>query len=183
MLGRTIDQKGRSRKLSGSSLQPGLLASLTDNFTGFAIHRQNAPETRDWLAKLMGTTALWQSTDQTTGHGAAHSGQGSRRRVRQFRVGSDTFAELARGEAIVYSTIDGHPRRAHVLRTRLPHGDADRIGTSERHACEIAVHGASTLEQLIPADATTHDDASVVPEALSEPEALQLFSDGPEDLR
>ncbi len=38
--------------------QPGLLASLTDNFTGFAIHRQNAPETRDWLAKLMGTTAL-----------------------------------------------------------------------------------------------------------------------------
>src|SRR5579875_1763669 len=50
--------------------QPGLLASLTDNFTGFAIHRQNAPETRDWLAKLMGTTALWQSTDQTVGHGA-----------------------------------------------------------------------------------------------------------------
>ena len=52
--------------------QPGLLASLTDNFTGFAIHRQNAPETRDWLAKLMGTTALWQSTDQPTGHGSAH---------------------------------------------------------------------------------------------------------------
>jgi hypothetical protein len=51
--------------------QRGLLASLTDNFTGFAIHRQNAPETRDWLAKLMGTTAIWQSTDQTTGHGAA----------------------------------------------------------------------------------------------------------------
>jgi hypothetical protein len=38
--------------------QPGLLASLTDNFTGFAIHRQNAPEMRDCLAKLMGTTAI-----------------------------------------------------------------------------------------------------------------------------
>ena len=114
--------------------QPGLLASLTDNFTGFAIHRQNAPETRDWLAKLMGTTALWQSTDQTTGHGSAHSGQGSRRRVRQFRVGSDTFAELGRGEAIIYSTIDGHPRRAHVLRARLPAPRArtDRRGRAAR---------------------------------------------------
>ena len=45
-------------------------------------------------AKLMGTTAIWQSTDQTTGHGAAHSGKGSRRRVRQFRVGADTFPHV-----------------------------------------------------------------------------------------
>jgi hypothetical protein len=30
--------------------QPGPLASLTDNFTRFAIHRQNAPETRNGLA-------------------------------------------------------------------------------------------------------------------------------------
>ncbi|PZR86184.1 MAG: hypothetical protein DLM67_24330, partial [Candidatus Nephthysia bennettiae] len=72
--------------------QTGLLASLTDNFTGFAIHRQNAPETRDWLAKLMGTRALWQHTDQTTGHGFSATGTGSRRRVREFRVGSDEFA-------------------------------------------------------------------------------------------
>ena len=112
--------------------QPGLLASLTDNFTGFAIHRQNAPETRDWLAKLMGTTAIWQSTDQTTGHGAAHSGRGSRRRVRQFRVGADTFAELGRGEAIIHSTLGGQPQRTRVLRTRLPHAEPDRIGTAEQ---------------------------------------------------
>jgi hypothetical protein len=162
--------------------QPGLLASLTDNFTGFAIHRQNAPETRDWLAKLMGTTALWQSTDQTTGHGATHSGQGSRRRVRQFRVGSDTFAELERGEAIIYSTIDGHPRRAHVIRARLPHGEPERIGAGERHACEIAVHAASTLEQLIPAGATTDDGSCAPAEGLTEPEALQLFGDGTQDM-
>ncbi|MGH2928151.1 MAG: TraM recognition domain-containing protein, partial [Solirubrobacteraceae bacterium] len=94
--------------------QAGLLASLTDNFSGFAIHRQNAPETRDWLAKLTGTTALWQSTDRTSGHGSVHSGDGSRRRVRQFRVGSDTFAQLGRGEAIIYTTIDGTPRRVQV---------------------------------------------------------------------
>ena len=130
--------------------QPGLLASLTDNFTGFAIHRQNAPETRDWLAKLMGTTAIWQSTDQTTGHGAAHSGRGSRRRVRQFRVGADTFAELGRGEAIIHSTLGGQPQRTRVLRTRLPHAEPDRIGTAEQHACEIEVHPTSTLDQLVP---------------------------------
>lgn len=130
--------------------QAGLLASLTDNFTGFAIHRQNAPETRDWLAKLMGTTAIWQSTDQTTGHGAAHSGKGSRRRVRQFRVGADTFAELGRGEAIIYSTLGGRPQRTQVLRAQLPHAEPNRIGAGNRHACEIEVHPTRTLAQLVP---------------------------------
>jgi hypothetical protein len=38
-------------------------------------HRQTAPESRDWLAKLIGTRALWQSTNQTTGHGSQHSGR------------------------------------------------------------------------------------------------------------
>jgi hypothetical protein len=70
--------------------------------------------------------------------------------VRQFRVGADTFAELGRGEAILYSTLGGHPRRTHVLRTRLPHVEPERIGTGERHACEIEVHPASTLDQLVP---------------------------------
>jgi hypothetical protein len=137
--------------------QPGLLASLTDNFTGFAIHRQNAPETRDWLAKLMGTTAIWQSTDQTTGHGAAHSGRGSRRRVRQFRIGADTFAELGRGEAIIHSTLGGQPQRTRVLRTRLPRAEPDRIGTAEQHACEIEVHPTSTLDQLVPDSQATKE--------------------------
>ncbi|MBV9949340.1 MAG: TraM recognition domain-containing protein [Myxococcales bacterium] len=54
--------------------QPGLLPSLTDNFSGLVAHRQTAPESRDWLAKLMGTRALWQATNQTTGHGSEHSG-------------------------------------------------------------------------------------------------------------
>ena len=76
------------------SQQPGLLSSLSDNFSAFVAHRQAAPETRDWLAKLMGTRAIWQSTDQTHGHGTG-SRQGSRRRVREFRIGSDVFATLA----------------------------------------------------------------------------------------
>jgi hypothetical protein len=69
--------------------QTGQLASLTDNFSGVVAHRQIAPESRDWLAKLMGTRALWQSTNQTSAHGAQDSGQGSGRRVREFRIGSD----------------------------------------------------------------------------------------------
>ena len=134
--------------------QPGLLASLTDNFTGFAIHRQNAPETRDWLAKLMGTTAIWQSTDQTTGHGAAHSGNGSRRRVRQFRVGADTFAELGRGEAIIYSTLGGHPRRTRVLRARFPHVEPNGSGpdsaTRARSKCTRRARSISWCLMLPP---------------------------------
>jgi hypothetical protein len=128
--------------------QPGMLASLTDNFTGFAIHRQNAPEVRDWLAKLMGTSAIWQSTDQTVGHGAAHSGRGSRRRVRLFRVGADVFAQLQRGEAIIHSTLGGSPQRARILRASLPDVAPPRLGNGERHACEIAVYPADTLQRV-----------------------------------
>ncbi|MHB1570607.1 MAG: TraM recognition domain-containing protein, partial [Solirubrobacteraceae bacterium] len=132
--------------------QAGLLASLTDNFTGFAIHRQNAPEVRDWLAKLLGTTAIWQSTDQTIAHGAAHSGRGSRRRVRLFRVGADVFAQLARGEAIIHSTLGDTPQRTQVLQARFPDAAPERIGNGERHACEIVVHPARTLGEVKPID-------------------------------
>ena len=87
--------------------QAGLLASMADNFAGFIVHRQTAPESRDWLAKLMGTTALWQSTDQTSGHNA--TGTGTRRRVRQFRVSSDSFSELEIGEAAIHTTLGPPP--------------------------------------------------------------------------
>ena len=123
---------------------------LTDNFTGFVIHRQDAPETHDCLAKLMRTTAIWQSTDHTTGHGAAHSGHGSRRRVLQFRIGSDTFAELRRGEAIIHSTLGGQPQRTQVIRARLrtpsPTASAPPSGMRARSKC----HPTSTLDQLVP---------------------------------
>ncbi len=91
--------------------QPGLLASLTDNFSATVAHRQTAPESRDWLAKLMGTRALWQSTNQTTGHGSQQSGRGSARRVREFRIGSDTFAALEQGEAVIYTTHGPDPNK------------------------------------------------------------------------
>jgi len=124
--------------------QPGMLASMADNFTGFIIHRQSAPESRDWLAKLMGTTALWQSTDQTNAYAA--TGAGSRRRVREFRVSSDTFSELRVGEAIIHTTLGPPPTICQVrpLRLAIDH-PLRRIASGERNPCEISVHPAAQL--------------------------------------
>jgi hypothetical protein len=131
------------------SQQPGLLASLTDNFTAVIAHRQTSPEARDWLAKMMGTRGLWQSTNQTTAHGSAHSGQGSSRRVREFRVGADVFATLADGEAIIYNVHGDDPGRASVLPVALADEEPERIGTSSRHACEVLVHPEETLPTVV----------------------------------
>jgi len=127
------------------SQQPGLLPSLSDNFAAFVAHRQTAPETRDWLAKLMGTRAIWQSTEQTSGHGATGSGTGTRRRVREFRIGSDVFATLGRGEAVIYTTLGPDPQRASILPARLPANHPNRIGHDDRHTAEIPVHPDETL--------------------------------------
>jgi hypothetical protein len=52
----------------------GLLDSLADNFAGVVAHRQSSPDSRDWLSRLMSTRELWQSTNQTDGHGIRLSG-------------------------------------------------------------------------------------------------------------
>jgi hypothetical protein len=124
--------------------QTGLLDSLSDNFAAFVVHRQTSPDSRDWLAKLMGTTALWQSTDQTSGHGLAATGLGSRRRVREFRVGSDTFAELQTGEAVIHTTHT-NPTRVHVDELHLPDAQPPRIGDGPLGACEITVDASAQL--------------------------------------
>lgn len=104
---------------------------------------QSAPETRDWLAKLMGTRELWQSTDQTSGHSTC--GKGSRRRVREFRIGSDQFAALERGEAVIYTTLGPDPERASILPAQLPDDPPTRIGEGNQHPCEVLVHPEDTL--------------------------------------
>ncbi|MDQ2894082.1 MAG: TraG/TraD/VirD4 family protein [Actinomycetota bacterium] len=131
------------------SQQPGLLPSLSDNFSAFVAHRQTAPETRDWLAKLMGTRAIWQSTDQAPGLTAMPTGSGSRRRVREFRVGSDVFATLQRGEAIIYTTLGPEPQRASILAGHVPPDIPNRIGHGNRHAAEIRVHPEETLPMAV----------------------------------
>ena len=136
--------------------QTGLLASLTDNFAAIVAHRQTSPESRDWLAKLMGTRALWQHTNQTTGHGNQQSGQGSARRVREFRIGSDVFGNLRRGEAVIHTPIAGEPTRATIVPIDLTPAEPSRIDPDgEQHTCEIAIHPEDTLP-----DITTTDDRS-----------------------
>ena len=89
-----------------------LLASLTDNFTAFVLHRQTSPESRDWLAKLLGTREIWQLTDRTS-HSRA-DGTGSRRRAAEFIVRPDEFRQLAQGQAVVWSTLGPGPERVTV---------------------------------------------------------------------
>ena len=131
------------------SQQPGLLPSLSDNFSAFVAHRQTAPETRDWLAKLMGTRAIWQSTDQAPGLTAMPTGSGSRRRVREFRMGSDVFATLQRGEAVIYTTLGPDPERASMLAVHPPADDPQRIEDGERHPVEMCVHPEETLPIIL----------------------------------
>jgi hypothetical protein len=54
---------------------------------------------------------------------------------------------LQRGEPIIHNTLAGTPSRTtHVLRTQLPDADPVRVGNCEKHACEVAVRAADTLE-------------------------------------
>jgi hypothetical protein len=142
--------------------QPGLLASLTDNFAGVVAHRQTSPESRDWLAKLMGTRALWQTTNQTTGHGSQHSGSGSARRVREFKIGADVFSTLRRGEAVIYTPIAGEPQSALIEATPLAGEHPERIDPEgPKHACETSVHPELTLPTTEPTagvDATASEN-------------------------
>ena len=86
-----------------------LLASLPDNFTGFVLHRQTSPESRAWLAMLLGTREIWQSTDRTGGGGARTDGSDSRRRAAEFVVRPDDFKGLGTGEAILWTTMGPTP--------------------------------------------------------------------------
>jgi hypothetical protein len=133
--------------------QPGLLASLTDNFAGVVAHRQTSPESRDWLAKLMGTRSLWQTTSQTGAHGQTHTGRGSARHVREFRISSDTFGALNRGEAVIYTPVAGRAARANILPAQLPDASPDRVDPAgPRTPCEIPVHPEQTLTPAGPPD-------------------------------
>jgi hypothetical protein len=126
--------------------QPGLLASLTDNFAGVVAHPQTSPESRDWLANLMGTRALWQTTNQTTGHGSQHSGSGSARRVREFKIGADVFSGLRRGEAVIYTSIAGEPTAGQNEAMPLSERPPERIDPAgARHRCEVPVHPELTF--------------------------------------
>ncbi len=94
----------------------------------------------------MGTRALWQNTSQTSAHGSTHTGRGSARRVREFRISSDTFGALGSGEAVIYTPIAREPTRGRVLATDLDWERPLRINQAgSRHACETQVDPSSAI--------------------------------------
>jgi hypothetical protein len=151
----------------------GLLESLTDNFAAIVAHRQTAPESRDWLARLMGTRELWQSTNQTDGHGSRHSGRGSSRRVHEFRVEPDSFATLDRGEALIYTPEALQAQRAHITPVAIPVATPRRIDPAGPISeLEIAVHPESVL-----APAPRAEMAEGTVESPGEPDGPTPFDD------
>ena len=134
---------------------PGLLDSLTDNFAAIVAHRQTSPDSRDWLARLMGTRELWQSTNQTDSHGTRASGRGSARRVNEFRIAPDSFAHLARGQAVIYSPEGRQAQQVTVDPIQLPDGVPRRIDlTGGRDTMEVTVHPEHVLQ---------HEETAAVP--------------------
>ena len=96
---------------------PALLDAMADNFAAGIFHRQASPESRDWLARLIGTRELWQSTERTSLSRA--DGVGSRRRVRVFLVRPDEFRTVAVGDAFVWSTLGPAPEDIQVTPAAL----------------------------------------------------------------
>ena len=92
---------------------PALLDAMADNFSAGVFHRQSSPESRDWLARLIGTREVWQFTDRTAGGGSYSEGSGSRRRVREFLVRPDEFRTLGTGEAVIWTTLGPAARAPH----------------------------------------------------------------------
>ena len=133
----------------------GLLDSLADNFAGVVAHRQSSPDSRDWLARLMGTRELWQSTNQTDGHGTRLSGRGSSRRMREFIVPPDVFATLDTGEAVIYTPEGRQAVQAVIAPVFLPDKPAQRINREgPQDPIEMAVHPESVIALPAPVSAT-----------------------------
>jgi hypothetical protein len=73
--------------------------------------------------------------------------------VGEFRIGSDTFAELGRGEAVIYTTLGPDPERTMIVPVELEAREPERIGSGQRDACEMLVHPEELLPPAAPAPA------------------------------
>jgi hypothetical protein len=125
---RALGVLGRARSAGGQAIvvtqsaadvptatgSDSLLESLADNFSAFVVHRQTSAASREWVAKLLGTRELWQSTDRTGGAGRFTDGTGSRRRVREFLVRPDQLKDLGVGEAYVWTAAGPPPELVDV---------------------------------------------------------------------
>lgn len=109
---------------------PALLDAMADNFSAGVFHRQASPESRDWLARLIGTREVWQLTDRTGGGGSYSEGSGSRRRVREFLIRPDEFRTLGTGEAVIWTPLGPPPQRLTVTPAALPDPLPDPVDAS-----------------------------------------------------
>ena len=132
---------GDPEALSG---QPGLLPSLTDNFSGVVAHRQTAPI--PGLAREAHRNPSPLAIDKPD-----HRPRLERLRPRlsppRSRVQNRIlhFAQLSQGEAMIYTTLGPNPRRATILPSQFDDRPPDRIGTAGRHTCELSVHPEERL--------------------------------------
>lgn len=158
---RALGLLGRARSAGGQAIvvtqsaadvptatgNEALLESLADNFSGFVVHRQTSAESREWVAKVMGTRELWQSTDRTGGAGRYAEGTGSRRRVREFLVRPDELKDLGVGQAYVWAPAGPVPE---LIDVAIPPKLAERGPGSKEPA--YAEAGPTVLPEYRRAD-------------------------------
>ena len=135
--------------------QPGLLASLTDNFAGVVAHRQTvsrvtrlACEADGHPRALANDQPDQRPRDALTRAAAAPGGYASS----AFRP--TPSARSARGEAVIYTPIAGEPTRGSVLAVKMAATPPARIDLSgPRATCEARVHPSPMLHPGCPAAA------------------------------
>ena len=66
-------------------------------------------------------------------------------RVTRSRRARRTFAELGRGEAIIYTTLGPDPRRTSIVPVEFEPTKPERVSAGLRHACELSVHPEKRL--------------------------------------
>ena len=81
-----------------STSQEALREQVLANLSTLIAHRQNVPESAELIAAVVGTKAVWVSTQQTEGGLATGpSGTGSRRRGYEFQIHPSRIKRLGIG--------------------------------------------------------------------------------------
>jgi hypothetical protein len=96
-----------------------LTEQVLSNVEFTLAHRIGDPDSAERLARLAGTVPSWTTTHRTSGHlFPLQTGEGTRTREREFRIGPDEFKRLGTGEAVVIQPRAKHP--AEIVRVWPP---------------------------------------------------------------
>jgi len=142
--------------------QVGLLPSLTDNFSGIVAHRQTAPESCDWLAKLMGTRAL--GNRPTRPWATAHTIPDAALPAVSASSGLDPTPSPSLDAARRLSTRrsdrihDGRPSSPSSSTRPSRSGSAQARGT---HASSVSIPRGGYLPQPVPGQAAAISDKTL----------------------